>query len=68
MPRSKHYPPEVHEVCRAMFIEGARVMGFPLNAPLPLNAQQTILEAAQILAQKLALMMEIQRDLTADDD
>ncbi len=45
-----------------MFVEGARVLGFSLEARISLKAQEQILEAAQILADELATLLQMQRE------
>jgi hypothetical protein len=42
-----------------MFIEGARVLGFTLDAPISSDAQQKILRAANFLGEKLAILLAI---------
>gem|GEM_PF-6960568 len=55
-------------LCRAMFIEGARVLGFALEARIPIDAQEKILQAADLLAQKLAVLIDIQRDALVNSE
>jgi len=55
--------PNVEDLCVAMFIEGARVLGVSFNAPMSLDAQEKILQAAHSLREKLALLLEFQGDL-----
>jgi hypothetical protein len=52
--------PNVEDLCVAMFIEGARVLGVNFNAPMSLDAQEKILQAAHSLREKLALLLEFQ--------
>ncbi|GEM_PF-5322862 len=54
--------PNARDLCRAMFVEGARVLGFSLEARISLKAQEQILEAAQILADELATLLQMQRE------
>jgi hypothetical protein len=54
--------PSVQDLCKAMFLEGARLLGFPESARLPLEAQEEIMEAAGIMAEKLALLLDMQRE------
>jgi hypothetical protein len=42
-----------------MFIEGARVLGFTLDAPISSDAQEKILRAANFLGEKLAILLAI---------
>jgi hypothetical protein len=55
-------------LCRAMFIEGARVLGFALEARIPIDAQERIQQAADLLAQKLAVLIDIQRDALVNSE
>ena len=54
------------EVCKAMFIEGARVLGFNLEAPIPREAQEQILLAARLIADGLTALLD--RDREADPE
>jgi hypothetical protein len=51
--------PDIADLCEAMFIEGARVLGFTLEAPISSDAQQKILRAANFLGEKLAILLAI---------
>jgi hypothetical protein len=56
--------PNIEDLCVAMFIEGARVLGIDFHAPMALDAQEKILQAAaHALREKLALLLEFQGDL-----
>lgn len=50
------------EVCKAMFIEGARVLGFNLEAPIPREAQEQILLAARLIADGLVALLDSDRE------
>jgi hypothetical protein len=52
--------PNVEDLCVAMFLEGARVLGAKLHAPISLDDQAKILQAAHALGEKLALLLEFQ--------
>ena len=52
--------PSVEDLCKAMFIEGTRVLGFQSGAKIPLEAQEKILLAVNALATRLALLLHIQ--------
>lgn len=54
--------PNVDDLCVAMFLEGARVLGITSDAPISLDAQARILEAAATLGEKLAFLLEMQSD------
>jgi hypothetical protein len=43
-----------------MFLEGARVLGVSLNAPISFDDQAKILRAAHALGEKLELLLEFQ--------
>ena len=49
----------IEDVCEAMFIEGARMLGFSFDEPISLEAQQKIMQAASSLSEKLAVLLEI---------
>jgi hypothetical protein len=51
------YLPTAGDLCKAMFIEGARVLGFTLEAPIPREAQERILQAADLLANGLTVLL-----------
>jgi hypothetical protein len=53
------HSPNVEDLCEAMLIEGARVLGFAFDAPLSLEAQEKILQAAYSLGERLAILLEI---------
>jgi hypothetical protein len=52
--------PNVDDLCVAMFLEGARLLGIKDNAPMSLDAQARILEAAASLGERLAVLLEMQ--------
>jgi hypothetical protein len=54
--------PNVDDLCVAMFLEGARLLGIKDDAPMSLDAQAKILEAAASLGERLAVLLEIQGD------
>jgi hypothetical protein len=58
----------VAEVCRAMFIEGARVLGFTFDTPLPLDAQAQILEAASSMVEGLGILLKIQSSMEREPE
>jgi hypothetical protein len=51
---------QVEDLCVAMFLEGARVLGAKLNTPISLDDQAKILEAVNALSEKLAFLLEFQ--------
>jgi hypothetical protein len=54
------YSPDLEDLCVAMFLEGARILGISLDAPISLDAQAKILQAANSLGEKLAILLEFQ--------
>ena len=53
----------IEDLCIAMFIEGARVLGITFDAPVSLDAQKKILQAASSLSEKLAFLLEFHSDI-----
>ena len=53
----------IEDLCIAMFIEGARVLGFTVDSPISLDAQKKILQAASSLSEKLAVLLEFHSDI-----
>jgi hypothetical protein len=51
----------VEDLSKAMFIEGARVLGFQAAATIPLEAQEKILLAAASIVERLPLLLQMQR-------
>ena len=56
-------PVSLGELCQAMFIEGARVLGFAGEAPMPREVQEQVFLAATLVADGLGLLLR-----GADDD
>ena len=57
--RDEDHSPDIEDLCEAMFIEGARVLGFTLDAPISSDAQQKIQRAANSLGEKLGILLAI---------
>ena len=57
--------PNVDDLCVAMFLEGARLLGVNADAPMSLDAQAKILEAAASLGERLAALLEMQGNESA---
>jgi hypothetical protein len=55
-------PVSLGDLCQAMFIEGARVLGYPTEAPMPKEVQEQVFLAATLIADGLGLLLQ------ADDD
>jgi hypothetical protein len=60
--------PNVEDLCEAMFIEGARVLGIAFDAPLSLEAQEKILQAAYSLGERLAILLEIGSEIECESE
>jgi hypothetical protein len=60
MSPTERYSPDIEDLCVAMFLEGARMLGVSSNAPMSLEAQARILEAAASLGEKLAILLQLQ--------
>jgi hypothetical protein len=58
-------PLSLGELCQAMFIEGARVLGFAGEAPMPREVQERVFLAATLVADGLGLLLQNEDD---DDD
>jgi hypothetical protein len=58
------HSPDVEDLCQAMFIEGARVLGFNFDEPISQEAQEKILHAANFLGERLAILLEISGEIT----
>jgi hypothetical protein len=56
----ERYSPDVEDLCVAMFLEGARMLGVSSDSPMSLEAQARILEAAASLGEKLAMLLQMQ--------
>jgi hypothetical protein len=52
------HSPDLEDLCEAMFLEGARVLGFAFNQRIPIEAQEKIQQAASSLAEKLSILLE----------
>jgi hypothetical protein len=57
------HSPNLEDLVEAMFIEGARVLGFEFNAPISVDAQEKIVQAANSLSEKLAILLELTNDI-----
>ena len=60
MSSAERYSTSVEDLCVAMFLEGARVLGAKMNAPISLDDQAKILEAVNALGERLAFLLEFQ--------
>jgi hypothetical protein len=59
-------PVSLGELCQAMFLEGARVLGFTGEAAMPREVQEQVFLAATLVADGLGLLLEAEND--EDDD
>ena len=57
------HSPDIEDLCEAMFIEGARVLGFAFDAPIPVEQQEKILQAANSLVEKLTVLIAINGEI-----
>ncbi|MGO9607193.1 MAG: hypothetical protein ACLQAT_28005 [Candidatus Binataceae bacterium] len=57
------HSPNLEDLCEAMFIEGARVLGFAFDAQISVEAQKKILRAANSLVEKLTILLEIRGEI-----
>jgi hypothetical protein len=57
------HSPNIDDLCVAMFLEGARILGITFDAPISVDDQAKILQAANSLGEKLAILLECQDDL-----
>jgi len=55
-------PVSLGELCQAMFIEGARVLGFAAEAPMPREFQEQVFLAATLVADGLGLLLQNEDD------
>jgi hypothetical protein len=60
--------PDLEDVCEAMFIEGARVLGYSYDAPIPSEAQEMILQAASMLAEKLTVLVALKGEIDSETE
>ncbi len=62
------HSPDIEDLCQAMFIEGARVLGFAFDAPLSLEAQEKILQAANFLGERLGILLEMYNEIEHESE
>jgi hypothetical protein len=55
-------PVSLGELCQAMFIEGARVLGFTGEARMPREVQEQVFLAATLVADGLGLLLQAEDD------
>ena len=55
-------PVSLGDICQAMFIEGARVLGFTGEAPMPREVQEQVFLAATLVADGLGLLLQNEDD------
>jgi hypothetical protein len=60
-------PVSLGELCQAMFIEGARLLGFAGEAPMPREVQEQVFLAATLMADGLGLLLEAENDEDEQD-
>jgi hypothetical protein len=61
--------PNVEDLCEAMFLEGARLLGFALGEqPISLEAQEMIQQAANFLSEKLLFLVKMQKAVQCESE
>ena len=55
-------PVSLGDLCQAMFIEGARVLGYTGEAPMPREVQEQVFLAVTLMADGLGLLLEAEND------
>ena len=55
-------PVSLGDLCQAMFIEGARVLGFAGEAPMPREVQEKVFLAVTLMADGLGQLLEAEND------
>jgi len=60
------HSPDVEDLCQAMLIEGARVLGFAFGANISLEAQEKIAQAAYSLGERLAILLQIGNEVNCE--
>ena len=55
-------PVSLGDLCQAMFIEGARVLGFSGEAPMPREVQERVFLAATLVADGFGLLLQDEND------
>ena len=55
-------PVSLGDLCQAMFIEGARVLGFAGEASMPREVQEQVFLAVTLMADGLGLLLEAEND------
>jgi hypothetical protein len=55
-------PISLGDLCQAMFIEGARVLGYTGEAPMPREVQEQVFLAVTLMADGLGLLLQTEDD------
>ena len=55
-------PVSLGDLCQAMFIEGARVLGYAGEAPMPREVQEQVFLAVTLMADGLGLLLQTDDD------
>ena len=61
-PQVPNDPVSLGDICQAMFIEGARVLGYAGEVPMPREVQERVFLAATLMADGLGLLLEAEND------
>jgi hypothetical protein len=60
-------PVSLGDICQAMFIEGARVLGYTGEAPMPKEVQEQVFLAVTLMADGLGVLLEAENDEDEQD-
>ena len=60
--------PTVEDLCHAMFIEGARLLGFARTNQIPIEAQEKILIAAGHIVEGLTNLLGVQSNAECETE
>jgi len=55
-------PVSLGDLCQAMFVEGARVLGYTGEAPMPREVQEQVFLAVTLMADGLGLLRQTEDD------
>ena len=61
-PQLANDPVSLGDLCQAMFIAGARVLGYTGEAPMPTEVQEQVFLAATLIADGLGLLLQTDDD------
>ena len=61
-PQFPNDPVSLGDLCQAMFVEGARVLGYTGEAPMPREVQEQVFLAVTLMADGLGLLRQTEDD------